>query len=72
MSNMTITGLEKTIKHYVKAGDFRSAENYVKSFGDEFKNFNKEEALKLIKDAQNGIKSTKKVKQPIKRPIKEE
>lgn len=60
MSKMTQKGLEKTVKHYTKAGDYQSARNYIENFADEFKTFDKEEALKTIEEAEKGIKNTKK------------
>lgn len=59
---MTKKGLEDTIKHYIKHKDYLGAKNYANNFGDMFKDFNKEEALKEIDEAQKGrIKSEKKI-----------
>jgi len=54
MSKMTQKGLEKTVKHYTQAGDYQSARNYIENFGDEFKTFDKETALKSIEEAEKG------------------
>lgn len=56
MSKMTQKGLEKTVKHYTQAGDYQSARNYIENFGDEFKTFDKETALKSIAEAEKGKK----------------
>jgi hypothetical protein len=63
MPEITLKGLENTIEHYIKNEDFKSARNYVESFADRFKNFDKEKALSKIENAEKGIKE---------KPIKED
>ena len=56
---MTLKGLKSTIKHYIKHKDFQGARNYARNFGEEFKEFNTEEALAEIGRAEKGEKPNK-------------
>ncbi|MDY9922792.1 hypothetical protein [Methanobacterium sp.] len=59
MPKITLKGLKSTIKHYTKSGDYEGARNYARNFGDEFKEFNIEEALIEIDRAEKGEKTSK-------------
>jgi len=61
MPNMTMKGLENTIKQCIKLEDYQTARNYIENYADKIKEFDKEKALKQVKDAEKGIKPTQKV-----------
>lgn len=59
MPEMTLKGLEKTVKHYIESGDYQGAKNYVDNFADNFDSFDKDKALEMIENSKKGIKKVK-------------
>ena len=59
MPEMTLKGLEKTVKRYIKFKDYQTAKNYVENYADKFKDFDKEKALEEIEQGEKGIKKPK-------------
>lgn len=45
-NEITLDNLNKVINHYLERGDFETARNYIKSWGEQIDGFNVEEELK--------------------------